>query len=78
MGLLKKRLDGAKITLELTDGAKELLAKTGFDPVYGARPLKRTIQHLIQDPLAKKILDGSIKEGDRVTVKARNGVIEFD
>jgi ATP-dependent Clp protease ATP-binding subunit ClpA len=63
--------------LELTDKAEEFLADTGFDPVYGARPLKRTIQHLIQDPLALKILEGSVKEGDRVRVDVRDGQIVF-
>jgi ATP-dependent Clp protease ATP-binding subunit ClpB len=74
---LGKRLAGNKITLELTDGAKEFLANTGFDPVYGARPLKRTIQHLIQDPLAMKILEGSIAEGSHVTVDAKDGDLVF-
>ncbi len=75
--LIGKRLEERKIILELTDSAKELLAQTGFDPVYGARPLKRTIQHLVQDPLAMKILDGSVKEGDRITVDAKGGELVF-
>ncbi len=75
--LIGKRLKERKIILELTDGAKELLAQTGFDPVYGARPLKRTIQHLVQDPLAMKILDGSVKEGDRIAVDAKDGELVF-
>jgi ATP-dependent Clp protease ATP-binding subunit ClpB len=78
MGLLRKRLEGNKIGLELTDRAKEFLADTGFDPVYGARPLKRTIQHLIQDPLAGKILEGAVKEGDKVTVDVRDGQVVFE
>ena len=77
MGLLSKRLEDSKITLELSDNAKEFLANTGFDPVYGARPLKRTIQHLIQDPLAMKLLEGSIKEGDHVGVIAEDGKLVF-
>ena len=77
MGLLGRRLEDSKITLELSDNAKEFLANTGFDPVYGARPLKRTIQHLIQDPLAMKLLDGSIKEGDHVEVTAEDGKLVF-
>jgi ATP-dependent Clp protease ATP-binding subunit ClpB len=77
IGLLGRRLAVAKITLELTDAAKSLLAEAGFDPVYGARPLKRAIQHLIQDPLALKILDGTVSEGQNVTVDARNGKIVF-
>jgi ATP-dependent Clp protease ATP-binding subunit ClpB len=74
---LSRRLEGNKISLALTDRAREFLAKTGFDPVYGARPLKRTIQHMIQDPLAVKILDGSIKDGDRVTVDVEKGKVVF-
>jgi ATP-dependent Clp protease ATP-binding subunit ClpB len=77
IGYLSRRLEGNKITLALTDRAREFLAKTGFDPVYGARPLKRTIQHMIQDPLAVKILDGSIKDGDRVTVDVEKGGVVF-
>jgi ATP-dependent Clp protease ATP-binding subunit ClpB len=77
MRLLSKRLEDSKITLELSDQAQEFLANTGFDPVYGARPLKRTIQHLIQDPLAMKLLDGSIKEGDHVEVTAKDGKLVF-
>jgi ATP-dependent Clp protease ATP-binding subunit ClpB len=77
MGLLGKRLEGSKITLELTDEAKEFLANSGFDPVYGARPLKRAIQHLIQDPLAMKILEGAVKEGDYVKMDVRDGKVVF-
>jgi len=77
MGLLSKRLENNKITLEMTDRAKEFVANTGFDPVYGARPLKRTIQHLIQDPLAMKILEGGVKEGIHVTMDVNNGEVVF-
>jgi ATP-dependent Clp protease ATP-binding subunit ClpB len=59
-----------KITLELTDAAKELLFTEGYDPNYGARPLKRAIQRLVQDPLALKILDGEVVSGDHVIVDA--------
>ena len=78
MGLLAKRLEASKVTLELTDKAKEFLANSGFDPVYGARPLKRTIQHLVQDPLAMKILDGSVKEGDHLRMNVRDGNLVFE
>ena len=77
MGYLARRLESAKIKLELTEAAKAFLADSGFDPVYGARPLRRTIQHLIQDPLATKILEGSIQEGDRVTVDVKDGEVVF-
>ena len=59
-----------KISLELTDAAKELLFAQGYDPNFGARPLKRAIQKLVQDPLALKILDGEVLNGDHVIVEA--------
>ncbi|MFI5322487.1 MAG: ATP-dependent Clp protease ATP-binding subunit, partial [Thermodesulfobacteriota bacterium] len=67
---LRKRLAERKIELDLTDEAKNLVADKGYDPVYGARPLKRTIQKLIQDPLANEILKGDFKDGDHVVVDA--------
>jgi ATP-dependent Clp protease ATP-binding subunit ClpB len=76
--LLSKRLEGAKIKLELTERARDFLAETGFDPVYGARPLKRTIQRMIQDPLAMKILAGEVKEGEHVKVDVKNGAVVFE
>ncbi|MFC1883597.1 ATP-dependent chaperone ClpB [Thermodesulfobacteriota bacterium] len=76
--ILQKRLAANKISLKLTDEAKDLLARTGFDPAYGARPLKRSIQHLIQDPLAMRILDGTVKEGEQVKVDVANGEIVFN
>ncbi len=74
---LRKRLSDRKITLSLSDRAKEFLAKEGFDPVYGARPLKRAIQRFIQDPLALKILEGEFSEGDiiEVDVNSKNEVV---
>ncbi len=66
--LLEKRLADRTLTIALTDGAKEFIVKHGFDPVYGARPLKRAIQRYIQDPLALKILEGEFKEGDTITI----------
>ena len=65
---LRQNLASRKLALEITDRAKAFIAEKGYDPVYGARPLKRTIQRLIQDPLAVKILEGEFKEGDRVTI----------
>jgi ATP-dependent Clp protease ATP-binding subunit ClpB len=75
--ILAKRLAERKLTLELTANAKALVAKEGFDPVYGARPIKRTIQRLVLDPLAQKVLAGEFKEGDTVVVDAENGKIVF-
>ena len=68
LGRLQAMLAERQITLELTDAAKELLASEGFDPTYGARPLKRALQNLIQNPLALKLLDGTIRDGQTVRV----------
>ncbi|HXG31027.1 MAG TPA: ATP-dependent chaperone ClpB [Thermodesulfobacteriota bacterium] len=65
---LRKRLAERKIEIEFTDRAKEALAEKGYDEVYGARPLKRTIQRLIENPLATEILKGTFKEGDTIVV----------
>ena len=78
ISLLSKRLEANKITLKLTESAEEFLAKTGFDPVYGARPIKRAIQRYVQDPLAVKILEGSVKEEDNVTVDVKDGEVVFE
>src|SRR5690242_208089 len=74
---LRRLLAERKISLELTDAAKELLFAEGFDPAYGARPLKRAIQRMIQDPLALKILDGEVLHGDHVVVDAREHKMTF-
>jgi ATP-dependent Clp protease ATP-binding subunit ClpB len=75
--ILAKRLAERKITLDLSENGKSLIAKEGFDPVYGARPIKRTIQRLVIDPLAQKVLAGEFKEGDTVFVDAQDGKIVF-
>jgi ATP-dependent Clp protease ATP-binding subunit ClpB len=67
---VRRLLADRKISLELTDAAKDLLFTEGFDPSFGARPLKRAIQKLVQDPLALKILDGEVLHGDHVVVDA--------
>jgi ATP-dependent Clp protease ATP-binding subunit ClpB len=74
---LRQNLASRKMALEMTDRAKALLADKGYDPVYGARPLKRQIQRLIQDPLAIKILEGEFKEGDRVQVDSHGEEFTF-
>ncbi len=74
---LQKRLEEMKIGIRLTDGAKELLAQEGFDPVYGARPLKRTLQRRVLDPMAMRVLQGDFKPGDTVLVDARDGRLTF-
>ncbi|MBB5340580.1 ATP-dependent chaperone ClpB [Tunturiibacter gelidoferens] len=75
---LQKLLADRKITLELTDGARKAIFKAGYDRAYGARPLKRAIQRLVQDKLAVKILDGSVLHGDHVVVKAGKNGLEFN
>jgi ATP-dependent Clp protease ATP-binding subunit ClpB len=75
LGHLLKRLAERKIRLELTDKARDLIVEEGYDPVYGARPLKRTIQRRILDPLALGVLQGEFKEGDLVRVDARQGAL---
>ncbi len=72
-----KRLDARKMTLSLTEEAKELLAQDGYDPVYGARPLKRTIQRQILDPLSLEILEGRFKEGSHIVAEVRDGGLLF-
>ncbi|MCX9015091.1 MAG: ATP-dependent chaperone ClpB [Candidatus Methanoperedens sp.] len=74
---LSKRLSDRKITLSLTEKGKEFIATSGYDPSYGARPLKRTIQHKILDPLAMKILDKEFAEGDSIEVDAENDAVVF-
>jgi ATP-dependent Clp protease ATP-binding subunit ClpB len=74
---LEQRLHDRGIRLEVADEAKQLLAERGWDPVYGARPLKRTIQRLVQDALALRILQGEFKDGDVVQVTIENGEIAF-
>ena len=75
---LTSMLDERHMGLELTDPAKELIAREGFDPVYGARPLKRAIQREIQNPLAVAILEGDFQEGDVVRADAKNGKIVLE
>ena len=74
---LSKRLEQQKITLDLSDAAKALLAREGYDPVYGARPLRRTIQKEILDPLSIDILEGKVREGQTVRIDAKNGALSF-
>jgi ATP-dependent Clp protease ATP-binding subunit ClpB len=74
---LMKRLAERKIAVELTDAAKGLVVTEGYDPMYGARPLKRTLQRRILDPLAMKVLEGEFREGDRIVVDAAAGELTF-
>jgi len=74
---LRRRLADKRITLDLTPKAKALLAREGYDPTFGARPLKRAIQRLVQDPLALRLLEGEFVEGDTVVVDAEEDAITF-
>jgi ATP-dependent Clp protease ATP-binding subunit ClpB len=75
---VRERLAERGLGLELTDGAKEVLAEAGWDPTYGARPLKRAIQRLVENPLALRLLEGEFAEGDTVRVDARDGELAFE
>jgi ATP-dependent Clp protease ATP-binding subunit ClpB len=75
LGALLKRLEDRKIRLRMSEAARDLLIEEGYDPVYGARPLKRTIQRRVLDPLALGVLQGQFKEGDLVAVAVEKGAI---
>ncbi len=75
---LMKRLEERKIHVQLTDAAKDQLVREGYDPTYGARPLKRTIQRRVLDPLAMRVLEGAFVEGDTVTVDAGSDALSFE
>ncbi|HEV2211366.1 MAG TPA: ATP-dependent chaperone ClpB [Verrucomicrobiae bacterium] len=75
---LEKRLAQQQLTLEVDRSARQLLAREGYDPQFGARPLKRAIQDLLLDPLATKLLVGDFKAGDRIKVQAHDGELDFE
>jgi ATP-dependent Clp protease ATP-binding subunit ClpB len=75
--MLKRRLAERHIDVVLREGAQEVLVNEGYDPSYGARPLKRTIQRLVLDPLAVKVLEGSFHDGDTIAVDAKDGALVF-
>src|SRR5471032_823327 len=77
LGILSRRLAGMEIKLDVADSALAEIAKAGFDPVYGARPLKRAIQASIENPLAKRILEGEFGARDTVKIAAKGGTIQF-
>jgi len=78
LGHLQKRLADHKITVHVTDEAKRYLAQEGYDPIYGARPLKRVIQRELQDPLAKEMLEGKFIDGDAIRVDVKDGQLRFE
>jgi ATP-dependent Clp protease ATP-binding subunit ClpB len=75
---LLKRLEERKIHVELTDAAKRFVLTEGYDLRYGARPLKRTIQRRVLDPLALRVLEGEFREGDHVTIDVRGEGLAFE
>ena len=77
MESLGKRLGEQEINLEVTPDAKELLATQGYNPIYGARPLKRTIRQMVENPLAKLILAQKFIKGDTLVIDAENDEIKF-
>jgi ATP-dependent Clp protease ATP-binding subunit ClpB len=77
LGRLAKRLEERKIHIELTDAARDLVIEEGYDPAYGARPLKRTIQRRVLDPLALRVLEGEFGEGDTIRLDAEGGQLTF-
>jgi ATP-dependent Clp protease ATP-binding subunit ClpB len=78
MRRLSRLLEDRKITLSLDDKARDWLAAKGWDPAYGARPLKRTIQRAVQDPLAEMILAGQIHDGETVAISANDSSLTFN
>jgi ATP-dependent Clp protease ATP-binding subunit ClpB len=77
LGRLEKRLAQQNLMLDVDKSAKSLLAKEGYDPQFGARPLKRAIQEHLLDPLATKLLEGDFKPGERIKVGTSNGELVF-
>ena len=71
-------LDSRKIQIDVTDRAVEWLAETGYDPEYRARPLKRVIQRYLQDPLAIQLLEGTVKDGDRLMITCAENGLRFN
>jgi len=76
---LRERLAERRITFELTDAAKESIAEAGWDPAYGARPLKRAIQRMVENPLALRLLEGDFADGDTIRIDAASdGELAFE
>jgi ATP-dependent Clp protease ATP-binding subunit ClpB len=75
---LRPRLAERHITLPLSDAAREILANMGYDPQYGARPLKRVIQREVENRIARALLDGTVRDGDTVEIDARDGKLMME
>ena len=78
MQRLRQRLEERKIKLDLTDAARTFMADAGYDPVYGARPLKRYVQQAVETPLARELVSGKIRDGQHVTVDVQNDALVFN
>jgi ATP-dependent Clp protease ATP-binding subunit ClpB len=77
LGRLQKRLSQQNLTLEVDTAAKKLLAREGYDPQFGARPLKRAIQDQLLNPLSLRLLDGEFKSGDKIRVTIKDDELVF-
>jgi ATP-dependent Clp protease ATP-binding subunit ClpB len=77
VGRVQKLLKDRKIVLDLSEGARNWLGRVGYDPVYGARPLKRAIQRHLQDPLADLILKGEVPDGSTLKIDEGDGALKF-
>jgi ATP-dependent Clp protease ATP-binding subunit ClpA len=75
---VQRRLAEARISLEVTDAARTYIAREGYDPTYGARPLRRAIQRLVENPLARRILAGEFHAGQTVRIDLRDGELVFE
>jgi ATP-dependent Clp protease ATP-binding subunit ClpB len=78
LGRLRDRLAERRIAIELTDAAKDAIAEAGWDPAYGARPLKRAIQRMVENPLALRLLEGDFADGDTIRIDASDGEVVFE
>jgi ATP-dependent Clp protease ATP-binding subunit ClpC len=74
---LEKRMEERKLGIEITEAARSWLVKVGFDPVYGARPLRRAVERYVENPLSSKILAAEFKEGDTITVDLAEDTLTF-
>ena len=75
---VKRRMDALNVEVTFTDEIIKLVAKEGFDPVYGARPLRRAITHMIEDSFSGEMLEGRIKGGDRITATVKDGKVFYE
>jgi ATP-dependent Clp protease ATP-binding subunit ClpC len=78
MERIRREIRGQGMALAMTDAARDLLAREGYDPQYGARPLRRAIQRLVEDPLSDDMLRGKFSHGDEITMDSRDGQVVFE